>query len=86
MSIHLIDQLGSDAVGRGAGWRKTNVGLACSMALHDLAMRRSIAPGELLGGMVETIISFIQGTSAPSEWREAGEKVTQEINRRMVPR
>lgn len=86
MTIYLPDNLGPDKVGRGAGWRKTNVGLRCSMVLHDLAMTEGIDPGELLGGMVEAVISFIQGTSAPSEWRDAGHRISEEIERRMVPR
>ena len=86
MSIYLPEHLGPDAVGRGAGWRKTNVGTACSMALHDLAQTRDISFGELLGGVTETLIAMIQASAAPSEWREAGHKVTEEINRRMVAR
>lgn len=85
-SIILPDVLGTDKVGRGAGWRKTNVGLRCSQVLHDLAIRESIDPGELLGGMVESVIAFIQGTSAPSEWRDAGSRVASEIEKRMVAR
>lgn len=86
MSILLPDHLGPDAVGHGAGWRKTNVGLRCSMVLHDLSQREGISYGELLGGVTETIISMIQASAAPSEWREAGSKVAEEIERRMVPR
>lgn len=85
-NLVLPEHLGPDKVGRGAGWRKTNVGLACSMALADLAQRRNIAPGELMGGMVEALISFIQASTAPSEWREAGHHVAEQIERRMVPR
>jgi hypothetical protein len=86
VTIILPDYLGPDKVGRGAGWRKTNVGLRCSQVLFDLAAVENIAPGELLGGMVESVISFIQASAAPSEWREAGSKVAEEIERRMVAR
>jgi hypothetical protein len=82
----LPEHLGIDPVGRGAGWRKTNIGLRCSMVLHDLAIREGIEAGELLGGMVESVIAFIQGSTAPSAWREAGAKVAEEIERRMVAR
>lgn len=86
MPIYLPDSLGTDAVGRGAGWRKTNVGLRCCMALQDMAISENVTPGELLGGMVEALISFIQASAAPSEWRDAGARVTEEIERRMVAR
>lgn len=56
------------------------------MVLHDLSQREGISYGELLGGVTETIISMIQASAAPSEWREAGSKVAEEIERRMVPR
>lgn len=82
----LPEHLGTDKVGRGAGWRKTNVGLACSMALADLAQKRGISPGELLGGMVESLIAFIQAGTAPSEWRDVGHSVAEQIERRMVAR
>lgn len=85
-NLILPEHLGSDAVGHGAGWRKTNVGLRCSQVLHDLAVTEGIDPGELLGGMVESVISFIQGTVAPHSWRDAGAKVTEEIERRMRAR
>jgi hypothetical protein len=80
----LPDHLGPDAVGPGE-WRKTNVGLAVTMALHDLAMKRGIAPGELMGGMVESLISFIQASTAPHAWRDAGAAVAEQIERRMRP-
>lgn len=85
MSLILPDHLGTDSTEPGE-WRKTNVGLAVTMALHDLATRRSIEPGELLGGMVESLISFIQASTAPSSWRDAGHAVAEQIERRMVPR
>lgn len=86
MTIIRPSHLGSDAVGRGAGWRKTNVGLRCSQVLHDLAVTEGIAPGELFGGMVESMIAFIQASAAPSEWREVGSLVAETIERRMVAR
>lgn len=79
----LPSHIGPDPVGPGE-WRKTNVGLACCMALHDLAQQRNISPGELLGGMTEALISFIQASTAPSSWKETGAAVTEEIMRRMV--
>lgn len=85
MSLILPDHLGPDAVGSD-DWRKTNVGAAVTMALHDLAIKRGIQPGELLGGMVESLISFIQASTAPSSWRETGNAVAEQIERRMQPR
>jgi hypothetical protein len=85
MSLILPEHFGPDAVGRGAGWDKTNVGLACCMALQDLAVTRGIEPGQLMGGMVEALISFIQASTRPSEWREVGSHVAEQIERRMVP-
>jgi hypothetical protein len=83
MALILPEHLGPDPVGRGQeNWRKTNVGLRCSQVLHDLAVTEGIDPGELLGGMVETVISFIQGTVAPHAWRDAGAAVAEQIERR----
>ena len=82
----LPEHLGPDAVGRGAGWRKTNVGLRCVQVLHDLAVSEGIEPGELMGGMVEALISFIQASTASHAWRDAGHAVAEQIERRMVAR
>ena len=79
------ENFGTDAVGPGE-WRKTNVATAVTMALHDLAVQRNIRPGELAGGMVESLIAFLQASNAPSSWRDAGHHVASEIERRMVPR
>jgi hypothetical protein len=79
------ENFGPDAVAPGE-WRKTNVAAAVTMALHDLAVTRNIAPGELAGGMVESLIAFIQASNAPSSWREAGHHIAAEIERRMVAR
>lgn len=79
------EHFGPDAVAPGE-WRKTNVGVAVTMALHDLAVKRGISPGELAGGMVESLISFLQASNAPSSWRDAGHHIAAEIERRMVPR
>lgn len=86
MSLILPEHLGPDKVGRGAGWRKTNVGLRCSQVLHDLAVTEGIDPGELMGGMAEALIAFIQASGPPMQWREIGARVTEEIERRMVAR
>lgn len=84
MSLILPSHLGPDEVGPGAErWRKTNVGLRVSQVLHDLAVREGIEPGELLGGMVEAVISFLQASTGAHAWRDAGARVTDEIMRRM---
>lgn len=85
MALILPEHLGPDRVEPGE-WRKTNVGLGVTMALHDLAVKHSISPGELMGGMVESLISFIQASTAPSSWREVGHNVAEQIERRMVAR
>jgi hypothetical protein len=78
--------LGTDAVGRGAGWQKTNNTIAVSMALADLKARTGMSGPELFGAMVENVIAAIQGSTAPLAWREAGAAVAREIQRRMVAR
>lgn len=77
------EHMGTDAVGRGAGWRKTNNAVALTMALHDAMVRTGMSGGELFGALVENLIAAIQGSCAPSEWRQVGEAVAGEIQRRM---
>ena len=83
MSILRPEHLGTDKVGRGAGWDKTNATIAVAMALSDVKQLKGLTHGELFGALVENIIAAIQGTVAPSGWRAAGHAVAEEIERRM---
>lgn len=78
--------MGTDAVGRGAGWDKTNNAIAVTMALNDLKARTGMSGGELFGALVENVIAAIQGSAAPSEWRHIGHEVAARIERRMSVR
>lgn len=78
--------LGTDAAGRGAGWRKTNNTIAVAMALADVKQRTGMSGGELFGALVENVIAAIQGSVAPSEWRHIGHEVAARIERRMSVR
>jgi hypothetical protein len=82
----LSDHLGTDPVGRGAGWRKTQNTVYISQVLHDAKQRSGMSGAELFGAMVENVICAIQGGTAPSQWREVASAVTDEIQRRMVVR
>lgn len=79
------DHLGPDSTARGE-WRKTNNTNAVAMALHDVKARTGMTGGELFGALVENVIAAIQGSCAPSEWREIGDAVCGSIMRRMQAR
>lgn len=80
------EHLGTDPVGRGAGWRKTNNALSVTRALWDVKERTGMSGGELFGALVENVIAAIQGSCAPSEWSQVGEEVAARIQRRMMVR
>ena len=80
------EHLGTDAVGRGAGWRKTNNAATVAMALNDCMVTAGMSGGELIGALVENVIAAIQASTPAVEWRNAGHAVATLIERRMVVR
>lgn len=80
------EHLGTDAVGRGAGWQKTSNTVAVTMALHDVKQRAGMSGGELFGALVENVIAAIQGSCSPSEWQHVASEVSARIERRMTAR
>lgn len=81
-SIIIPENLGTDPVGRGAGWRKTNNANAVAMGLHDIRQVTGMSGGELFGALVENVIAAIQGGTAPHAWAEAADGVCDQIKRR----
>lgn len=79
------ENLGTDAVGPGE-WRKTNNTLAVTQALHDAKARTGMSGPELFGALVENVIAAIQGSAAPSQWREIADATCGSILRRMDAR
>lgn len=78
----LPEHLGTDAVGRGAGWRKTNNANHVAMALADVKQIHNMSGGELFGAMVENVIAAIQGGTGPAQWEEQAAAVCDVIRRR----
>lgn len=76
------EHLGTDPVG-GNEWRKTANTVTVAQALHDVQARTGMSGPELFGALVENVIAAIQGTAAPSQWRELGEAVSESILKRM---
>ena len=81
MTIH-PELLGTDAVGRGSGWRKTNNANHVAMGLHDIKQMTGMSGGELFGALFENVIAAIQGGVGPSQWEEQANAVCEQIKRR----
>lgn len=75
--------LGTDAVGRGAGWNKTNNAVNYAEACHDAMHGRGHSSGEVFRALKDVVVAAVQVGLAPAEWRAAASAIGTEIRARM---
>lgn len=77
------EHLGTDAVGRGAGWWKTANAVEAAKACNDAMVAGEIGSGELFRALKDIVVTALHGLG-PKEAAEAGGRVARLIERRMV--
>ena len=75
------EHLGTDAVGRGAGWWKTANATEVAKGCNDLMAESNLGSGELFRALKDIVVAVAHG--GPSA-RELGAAVGRLIERRMV--
>ena len=76
--------LGTDAVGRGAGWSKTANTVEIAKACNDVMVDENIPSGALFRALKDIVVAALQGALGDDERIAAGTAVARLIERRMV--
>ncbi len=77
------DLLGTDAVGRGAGWHKTANCAEMTKAIHDAFVTGELSGGEAFRALKDIVVAALQNGVSASEREAACVGITREIARRL---
>ena len=81
-----LHHLGTDAVGRGAGWWKTANATEIAKACNDVMAENGLGSGEVFRALKDIVVAAVQGAMGLPEAAEVGAAVARLIESRMVVR